>query len=433
MNPLIVSAQSSQKEKKVLKVKNASILKRGKRKYWIARFDVFNDNNIVSKGKEESTKVYLEEESREYMQNTYLPVWIIKKEEELQKEKQHSTKFLYYADMFLEDYKRNRDYYSMQKKVQRVIIDFGDIEITDITKLQVRRWINNLPNALTGEELTRTTRKKYKTIFNQIFELALDEEVIKRNFISEIKIVGKDSNKDAIKTFSTEEVHLLLQESKDAQRYGEQLHPYLGLVFNEGISPSEAIGLQVGDIKVDTNGRELLHIQRSITKNKEGDTKNEYRNRKIVLRDAAGQYVTMLLARAKERKSIWLFSKEDGSRLSDIEDIRGIKAYFNKKKGYYEHRSSKWYKLLEDLNLEFRQIKNCRHTFTMAMLDSKRYSHTELADMLGHSDLQMIIKHYAKSIKGKAIDIDGSIDIYASDTIDDTQENMTQFVFDKAV
>ena len=52
----------------------------------------------------------------------------------------------------------------------------------------------------------------------------------------------------------------------------------------------------------------------------------------------------------------------------------------------------------------------------MAMLDAKIYSHTELADMLGHSDLQMVIKHYAKAIKGKALDINSSGSLYSGGT-----------------
>ena len=424
MSELIAGAQTPyEKEGNVIEIKNASILKRGNRKHWILRYDVFIDGKIVEEKKEQSTKVGLKEKSRKFMQSKFLPAWKSQKEEKLRKAREHSTKFSYYAELFLEDYKCNRDYYSMEKKVQRVVADFGDREISEITKLEVRRWINNLPNVQTGEELTKATRKKYKTVFNQIFEFALDDDIIERNFIPEIKVVGKESNENAIKTFSPSEVRLILEKSKDAERYGELLHPYLGLVFNEGISPSEALGLQVGDIKVDESGKRYLHIQRGITKNTVGETKNVYRNRKIVLRDAANEYVDILVQLAKKRNSIWLFSKKDGSRLSDIANIRGTKAHFNKERGYYEHRASKWYRLLEDLDLEHRDIKNCRHTFAITALQSKKYSYMELADMLGHSDMQMIINHYAKDIRGRAMNIDASFDIYSGDILGDTHSN----------
>jgi len=41
----------------------------------------------------------------------------------------------------------------------------------------------------------------------------------------------------------------------------------------------------------------------------------------------------------------------------------------------------------------------------------------------------MIINHYAKSIKGKAMDMDGSFDIYTGDT----SKNMKEYAFHKAV
>ena len=165
MKELIVSALSSQKEESVLKIKNALLLQKGKRKYWIVRFDVFLDKNIVTKKKEESTKILLTEESREYMQKKYLPAWIIQKEEELNTVKKHSTKLKYYAGLHLDDYKRNSDYPSMEGKINRILKDFGEDEISTITKMQVKRWINNLNNAITGEELSIATRKKYKTAF----------------------------------------------------------------------------------------------------------------------------------------------------------------------------------------------------------------------------------------------------------------------------
>jgi integrase len=209
----------------------------------------------------------------------------------------------------------------------------------------------------------------------------------------------------------------LLRASRD-EKYGKLLHLYLGLVFNQGLSPSEALGLQTGDIRYDPDlGKNILSVQRGITKNREGDTKNTYRKRVIILRDEAKEYTDKLMSLARKKLSIWLFSNDDGMRLKDIEDIRGTKAHFNNKKNKYEHYNTRWYKLLSDCNIEHRHIKNCRHTFTMAMLDANIYSHTVLADMLGHSDLQMIIKHYAKSIKGKALEVKSEGNLYDDNTL----------------
>jgi len=118
-----------------------------------------------------------------------------------------------------------------------------------------------------------------------------------------------------------------------------------------------------------------LHIQRGITKKKLGKAKNEYRNRSIVLRDEVMIYLNLLTKEAKRKRSIWLFSHKDGTRLGDIENLRGTKAYFSPTKGYYEHHTSKWYKLLADCNIEYRHLKNCRRTFTMTALDKGTHQH----------------------------------------------------------
>ena len=400
----------------------ASILNRGKRKYWYIKYQVFYDNSNV-KRKEVSTKVLKTEKSLRYMQKTYLPAWIIRKKDELNSERNHSSKFKYYATLYTDQYKKiNRDSDNMMSRLRRILSEFGDREIATIKKLEIKLWLNNLVHYQTGEELTRATRKKYKSVFNAIFELALDDEMIVRNFIGEIKVVGKAGSKNATKPFSIEEVLLLLEVSKDS-KYGELLYPYLGLTINQGLSPSEALGLQVGDIKYNNSlEKTIITIQRGITKKRVGETKNEYRHREIVLRDESKEYTDRLFTLAKERNSIWLFSKADGTRLNDIENIRGIRQFSNRESGHTEHYSSKWYKLLEDCNIDYRPIKNCRHTFTMAVLDAQICPVTVLADMLGHNSTQMIINHYGKSFKGKALDIRSDVSLFSGGTLGGTLE-----------
>jgi len=155
-----------------------------------------------------------------------------------------------------------------------------------------------------------------------------------------------------------------------------------------------------------------LHIQRGITKKKTDITKNHYRNRKITIRDEVMIYFDILIKEAKRKKSIWLFSYENGTRLSDIENIRGTRAYFNQSKGYYEHHSSKWYKLLEDCNIEYIHLKNSRHTFVMTAIDKGSYTNPQLSNTLGHANMQMVINHYGKHIKEKALEVDSSVKMY---------------------
>ncbi len=413
MGTLIVGAQSSHKEDKVKKVKKATILNRGSRKCWYVKYQVLSDNGKVEY-KEESTKVLKTEETLEYMTDKYLPAWFGEKEEELRKDMGHSITLAYYASEFLDDCKDYADYGNIESRTNRIVAEFGNKDISTMKMRPVKKWINALMHEDTGEELSKSYRSKFKRIFNGIFDIAVDDEARDDNNISNIKVSGKSSNqrKNEVKPFSVEEVNILLQASKDP-KYGEQLHPYLGLVFNLGLSPHEAIGLQIGDISWDeTKRKNILHIQRGITKKKLGETKNEYRNRSIVLRDEVMIYLNLLTKEAKRKRSIWLFSHEDGTRLGDIENLRGTKAYFSPTKGYYEHHMSKWYKLLADCNIEYRHLKNCRHTFTMTALDKGTYTNPQLSNTLGHANMHMVINHYGKHIKEKALEVDDSVMMY---------------------
>jgi len=413
METLIVGAQSSRKEDKVKKIIKATIMNRASRKYWYVKYQVLSDNKKIEH-KEESTKVLKTEETLEYMTGVYLPAWIADKEEKLQKDLGHSTTLAYYASEFLDECKGYADYNNIESRTNRIVAEFGNEDISSMKMRPIKKWINSLVHEGTGDELSKSYRSKFKRIFNGIFDIAVDDEARDDHNISSIKISGKSSNqrKNEVKPFSVEEVNMLLVTSKDT-KYGELLHSYLGLVFNLGLSPHEAIGLQIGDISRDkTKQKNILHIQRGITKKKLGETKNEYRNRLIVLRDEVMIYLALLAKEAKRKRSIWLFSHEDGTRLGDIEELRGTKAYFSPTKGYYEHHTSKWYKLLEDCNIEYRHLKNCRHTFTMTALDKGTYTNPQLSNTLGHANMHMVINHYGKHIKEKALEVDGAAEMY---------------------
>jgi len=257
MEELIVGTQSSYKEDIVKKVSKASILNKRSRTYWYVRYQIQVNNNKTLR-KEESTKVLKTEKTLKYMTDIYLPGWIKMKEEELLKDLGHSTTLAYYALEFLDDCKDFADYGNIKSRTNRIITEFGNEDISTIKIRPIKKWINSLAHKDTGEELSKSYRNKFKRIFNGIFDIAVDDEIIDNNNISDIKIIGKRSNqrKNEVKPFSKEQVKALLATSKDV-KYGELLYPYLGIAFHMGLSPHEAIGLQVGDISLDASKQKL--------------------------------------------------------------------------------------------------------------------------------------------------------------------------------
>ena len=78
---------------------------------------------------------------------------------------------------------------------------------------------------------------------------------------------------------------------------------------------------------------------------------------------------------------------------------------------------------MADSNIDYRDLKNCRHTFAVTAIESKAFTMQEVANLLGHGSLQMLINHYAKWLKNKALNADKTIDLFGlSDTLGDTSK-----------
>ena len=96
--------------------------------------------------------------------------------------------------------------------------------------------------------------------------------------------------------------------------------------------------------------------------------------------------------------------------LKDIQNIRGDREII--KDGKKIKNTTKWYKLPEDTGIEYRDLKNCRDTFAVSAIESKKFTMQQVAGLLGHADLQMIINHYAKYIEKKVIKADRKINLF---------------------
>jgi len=412
---LIVSTKSSQKEDTVSKIE-ASILSRSNRKYWYVKSKTLFEDHTV-KIEEISTKVLKTEKTLKYMKNMYLPAWVAKKIEESKVQVLNSNKFSNYAEYYIDECKDLNDVKNIEYKLVRILKDFSSREIRQITKLEVKKWILSLIDERSRQPLKKRTKSKYLGVFRGIFEQAVDDNIIDRNFIDDIKIPNEKIDLDTIKPFESEEVKVLLEQSTGIE-HDKLLNPYLGIAFHQGLSPSELLGLQIGDVDIHLK---VISIKRNVTKGRIKETKNIYRERTIPMFDVTIPYVKLLLMEAKEKHSIWLFSQRGGENLHDIQNIRGTRAIT--KNGVSIKKETGWYKLLSDCNIEYRDLKNCRHTFAVSAVESNKFKLQEIAEILGHSSLEMLIKHYARWIGKKSLKIDRNIDLFG-DTSGDTSKNI---------
>jgi integrase len=107
------------------------------------------------------------------------------------------------------------------------------------------------------------------------------------------------------------------------------------------------------------------------------------------------------MAEAKQKKSLFLFCKDDGTRLNDIEDIRGKR-----------NRNGSWYQLVKEANVPLRKLMQTRHTFAVQAIMSGSYTLQEISSMLGHNSLEMLFSHYGKHLGNSHLNVVRSVDIF---------------------
>lgn len=309
--------------------------------------------------------------------------------------------FGYYADKYLEQLKAtgHSKLAAHTGRVKRMKSYFASqTDMNNITELAIEEFFQGLT-------CQRQTKLDWLVAMRGIFDKARKGRALERNILDDFKLPLEASSGDdsAIEPFTRDEVKRLLLCSR-----GMVLHNYLGIAFHLGTRPEETIALQIKDIDL---AKGIVHIERVITKGMIKVPKTTDSKRTIPLPDQAKVFFTALIAEAKRKNSQYLFCAIDGAPLNDIEDLRGKK-----------YRNGAWYKLLKLAEVEPRKLMQTRHTFAVMAIRSNAYTHQEIASILGHSTLQMLINHYGRYLGSSHLNIARSVDIFnmQGDSVDDS-------------
>ena len=172
----------------------------------------------------------------------------------------------------------------------------------------------------------------------------------------------------------------------------DHLKPYFLFAFCCGLRQGEQIGIKPGDIDWP---KKLLRIKRAITLNEngkrvEGRAKNKYSRRTIKLTPVMHEVL-------KKQKEIY--------------DTFGCEYFFCSPTGNPIHPSNLrlrvWIPALKKADLEFREMKQTRHTFATVALSCGE-NPLWIAKVMGHRDTNMIIKVYSKYVENVKGSEDGS-------------------------
>ena len=283
---------------------------------------------------------------------------------------------------------KHSKYFIHKGRIKKIEAYFGsDTDMNDISELQLEEFFQNLT-------CSRTTKLDWLVVVRKIFELARKANAIKMNLLKDFKLpIQNDEEQEVIVPFTPEEIKKVLVASD-----GTELHNYFGISLHIGSRPEETIALKITDIDFDEM---VVHISKAITNGLYKSVKTDGSKRVIPLPTQAVKFFKSQIDYARSKKSEFLFSFSNGARLNDILDIRGRK-----------DRNEKWYKLIKEAGIEYKQLRQTRHTFAVQAIKSGKYTFQEVSAILGHTSLRMLFKHYGKYLGKSHLKLSREIDIF---------------------
>ena len=252
---------------------------------------------------------------------------------------------------------------------------FKGREIDTIKSIEIEEMLQQK-----ARDTTPRTARYYLGILSAIFRVAIRHEHIEKNPCDVVEL-PKHTPKE-IEPFTPEEVAAILSASDG------WLRNYLAVSFYTGMRPGEVFGLMKSDIDLEAMS---IAVRRAVKHGKIMTPKTKNSVRVVSILEPLVPFLEDQTKRSG--MSLYLFPGESGETMHGASIVK-----------------RRWRELLESLGIEYRKPYATRHTFITMMLKSGKVSIMELAQMVGHKNSEMIVRNYARFIKGEHLKIDRSFD-----------------------
>ena len=255
----------------------------------------------------------------------------------------------------------------------------GEKNIEDITSADVQQVFNRMNN-----DAKQETKNKVKIVLNQIFKMAIDENLISRNPLhsSSVRIKGKTAN--VTEPYTVEQMRYLAAHLADVKKDSDRT--WLALSISLPLRPEEVLGLKWKDLDTD---RCIVRVRNTVTH----PTRNKpefktYTKTASSIRDLTfpKEILPFLSERGNDENFVI-----GGEQPISYTQLRGIRKRVN------------W-------DTHFGETITPRRFRTTVATDISAETHDlKLVQMmLGHATPQMTLKHYDKGRFG-AIDASNAI------------------------
>jgi len=267
---------------------------------------------------------------------------------------------------------------------------FGGMTFADlglIKLLEFIQWVRN--QKLKGKAVSNKSINKFFIPLKMICQQAAIEYKWGNKFdpFFGFKKLPEIDDIDQIKPFTLDE------QKKIIEYLSIHWKPYFLFAFSSGLRPGEQMGLKLKDIDWD---KKILHVRRALTcddegKIIEGKTKNKYSIRDIKMNEAIYTALKAQLKIYNQFKGEYFFCSLEGKQIHRSNLLRRV-----------------WKSTLKKAGIEFRSIKQTRHSFATVALSCGE-NPLWIVKVMEHRDTNMIIKVYAKYVENSINNKDGTI------------------------
>lgn len=344
---------------------------------------------IDGKCVQRSTKLEDTPKNRRFIEKNIIPKLQLKILNGEFNQKKSEKKFDFFAEKYLKSKDSLKTYDQISSIVNNQILSyFKKRSVLDIKRYEVKEFAE--------DRLRHASPKRVRHILNTlagILNIAIDYEVISNNVALNIEL--PKHKKKTFEPFSTDEVNKILANADG------WFKTFLSIAFFTGARTGEILALHWNDIDFDKG---IIKITKSLRNGVISTPKTESSIRDVPIFE---HLRAELLEHRNRSKTIYLFA--------------------NPHTGKMFYKTAKlhpfWRDLLKKCNIPFRILYSTRHTFISTMLSTGELSMLDIAQIVGHTNTEMIVRNYAKYIRGEHLKVNRNLNIFTDNITETTAES----------
>lgn len=266
---------------------------------------------------------------------------------------------------------------SYEQQLKNYILPvLGEMNLEDITPADVQKIFNNM-----GKHMKQESKNKVKIVLNQIFKMAMNDDIIAKNPLEAPSIRIKGEKSTPTVPYSVNEMRYMAEHLIDIQRGMDRA--WLAISISLPLRPEEVLGLTWADVD-EVNG--VFHIRNTVSHPARNEPEfKTYTKTAASIRDLAisGELLSCLPARGKPNEFVI-----GGKTPLTYMQVRRMRE-----------------RIQRDIQFDGSITPRRFRTTVATDISAQTHDLKLVQKMLGHSSPQMTLKHYDK---GRSTTVDAT-------------------------